>query len=109
MTYESYQDIASDDAVEWIVPVSLGDSHRGFRVMGTSQDYFEHYRYRRDRELTFAAGEAFDDLFDAVLGSDVASSLGYQLGDPIVVAHGLGDVGITEHDDKPFVVAGILG
>lgn len=108
MTYESYQDIASDDAVEWIVPVSLGDSHRGFRVMGTSQDYFEHYRYRRDRELTFAAGEAFDDLFDAVLGSDVASSLGYQLGDPIIVAHGLGDVGITEHDDKPFVVAGIL-
>jgi putative ABC transport system permease protein len=108
MTYESYQDIASDDAVAWIVPVSLGDSHRGFRVMGTSGGYFEHYRYRRDRELTFAAGQPFDDLFDAVLGADVAQQLGYQLGDPIVVAHGLGEVGITEHDDKPFTVAGIL-
>ncbi len=108
MTYESYRDIAADDAIDWIVPLSLGDSHRGFRVMGTTRDYFEHYRYRRDRHLTFADGEPFDDLFDAVLGSDVAAALGYQLGDPIIVAHGLGDVSFTEHDDKPFVVAGIL-
>lgn len=108
MTYESYEDIAANEAVAWIVPVSLGDSHRGFRVMGTSIGYFEHYRYRRDRELTFVAGAPFDDLFDAVLGSDVAAALDYELGDPIVVAHGLGDVSFAEHDDKPFVVAGIL-
>jgi len=108
MTYESYEDIATDEAVDWMVPVSLGDSHRGFRVMGTSRGYFERYRYRRDRQLTFTDGMPFDDLFDAVLGADVAADLGYQLGDPIVVAHGLGDVSFTEHDDKPFVVAGIL-
>ncbi len=108
MTYESYEDIARDEAVDWIVPVSLGDSHRGFRVMGTSQAYFEHYRYRRDRELTFAAGTPFDDLFDAVLGADVAAALDYELGDAIIVAHGLGEIGFAEHDDKPFVVAGIL-
>ena len=108
MTYESYEDIAADQAVEWIVPVSLGDSHRGFRVMGTSREYFERYRYRRDRQLTFQAGKPFDDLFDAVLGADVAAKLGYKLGDPIVVAHGLGDISFAEHDDKPFVVAGIL-
>ncbi len=108
MTFESYEDIAADDAVDWIVPVSLGDSHRGFRVMGTSLDYFERYRYRRDRQLAFADGKPFHDLFDAVLGADVAQSLGYKLGDPIVVAHGLGDVSFAEHDDKPFVVSGIL-
>jgi putative ABC transport system permease protein len=108
MTYESYEDIAGEEAVDWIVPVSLGDSHRGFRVMGTSRDYFERYRYRRDRQLTFANGKPFDDLFDAVLGADVAATLSYQLGDPIVVAHGLGDISFAEHDDKPFVVAGIL-
>ena len=108
MTYESYREIAADDAIDWIVPLSLGDSHRGFRVMGTTKAYFEHYRYRRDRQLTFADGKPFDDLFDAVLGADIAETLDYQLGDPIVVAHGLGDVGFAEHDDKPFVVAGIL-
>jgi len=108
MTYESFRDIGDEEAVDWIVPVSLGDSHRGFRVMGTSGDYFERYRYRRDRRLTFETGKPFDDLFDAVLGADVASTLDYQLGDPIVVAHGLGDISFTEHNDKPFVVAGIL-
>ena len=108
MTYESFREVAADDAIDWIVPLSLGDSHRGFRVMGTTQGYFQHYRYRRDRQLTFADGKPFDDLFDTVLGADVADALGYQLGDPIVVAHGLGDVGFTEHDDKPFNVAGIL-
>ena len=66
MTYESFQDIAADDAIDWIVPLSLGDSHRGFRVMGTTGDYFERYRYRRDRQLAFTDGEPFDDLFDAM-------------------------------------------
>jgi putative ABC transport system permease protein len=108
ITWESYQDISAQPEVAWIVPLSLGDSHRGFRVLGTTRDYFHHYRYRRDRDLTFAAGGPFEDLFDAALGQDVAEALGYRLGDPIVVAHGLGDTSFAEHDDKPFRVAGIL-
>jgi putative ABC transport system permease protein len=108
MTYESYEDMASDEAVDWIVPLSLGDSHRGFRVMGTTEEYFERYRYRRDRQLVFADGGRFDDLFDAVIGSDVAGSLGYQIGDAFVVAHGLGAISFAEHVYMPFVVAGIL-
>ena len=108
ITWESYQDIAARPEVAWIVPLSLGDSHHGFRVLGTTRDYFEHYRYRSDRGLAFTAGAPFGDLFDAVLGADVAEALGYRLGDPIVVAHGLGDTSFAEHDDKPFRVAGIL-
>ena len=45
---------------------------------------------------------------DAVIGADVAARLGYKLGDPIVIAHGLGAVSFLEHDDKPFRVVGIL-
>jgi putative ABC transport system permease protein len=108
ITWESYQDIVAQPEVAWIVPLSLGDSHRGFRVLGTTRDYFEHYRYRQDSGLTFTAGGPFDDLFDAVLGADVAEALGYNLGDSIVVAHGLGDTSFAAHDDKPFRVAGIL-
>ena len=108
ITWPSVEDIAARPEVEWIVPLSLGDSHRGFRVLGTTVDYFERYKFRDSRPLTFAAGAPFDDLFDAVLGSDVAQQLGYQLGDPIIVAHGLGRAGFVEHDDKPFRVAGIL-
>ena len=73
----------------WIVPLSLGDSHHGFRVLGTSAEYFERYKYRHGQNLKFAEGGPFSDLFDAVIGADVAEALGYKVGDPIVVAHGL--------------------
>jgi putative ABC transport system permease protein len=108
VTWRSYNDIASRPDVAWAVPLSLGDSHRGFRVLGTSRAYFDRYRYREGQGLTFTAGAPFADVFDAVLGADVAAALGYRLGDPIVVAHGLGSVSFAPHADKPFRVAGIL-
>lgn len=108
ISWDSYQTIASDPSVAWTVPLSLGDSHRGFRVLGTTTAYFEHYRYRGGQQLRFAEGEPFSDLYDAVIGADVAAALGYKLGDPMIVSHGLGDAGFAQHDDKPFRVAGIL-
>ena len=108
ISWSAYQRIARRPEVAWAIPVSLGDSHRGFRVMGTTADYFEHYRYGRKQPLAFSAGGPFDDLFDAVLGAEAAEALGYALGDPLVISHGLGAEGFRQHDDKPFRVAGIL-
>ena len=108
VSWASYQKIAHHPDVEWTIPISLGDSHRGFRVMGTSDEYFRHYRFAGGRALQFSTGGAFHDLYDAVLGADVARSLGYKLGDSIVIAHGLGNVSFAEHKDKPFRVVGIL-
>ncbi|MFT5631272.1 MAG: putative ABC transport system permease protein [Gammaproteobacteria bacterium] len=106
VTWESYQDIAARSDVEWIVPISLGDSHRQFRVMGTTQAFFEHYKYRQGRSLAVSDGAIMDDLFDTVIGADVAATLGYKIDDPIIVAHGLAS--FTEHKDQPFRVSGIL-
>ena len=108
VTWESYQKIAKHPDVDWSIPISLGDSHRGFRVMGTSLDYFAHYRFAGDQSLQFAQGGPWSDLYDAVLGADVADQLHYRVGDPIVLAHGVGSVSFAEHKDKPFKVAGIL-
>ena len=108
ISWESYQAIANLPKVAWTIPLSLGDSHRGFRVLGTTAAYFEHYRYARDRGLTLTQGAPFADLYDAVLGSEVARTLGYRLGDPIIIAHGTGDVSFARHTDKPFRVSGIL-
>lgn len=108
VSWESYQEIKAMPRVKWAVPLSLGDSHRGFRVLGTNSDYFVHYRYAQDKPLKFASGKPFEQVFDVVLGADVARQLGYSLGDSIVVAHGLGSSEFAEHDDKPFVVTGIL-
>jgi putative ABC transport system permease protein len=106
LTWESYHDIAKRRDVNWIVPISLGDSHRQFRVMGTTPAFFERYKYRSGRPLAIREGAIMDDLFDTVIGSDVAATLGYSIGDPIVVAHGLAS--FTKHDNQPFRVSGIL-
>jgi putative ABC transport system permease protein len=107
-TWQSYEDVAARLEVEWIVPISLGDSHQGFRVVGTSTAFFDRYRYRGGRPVAFAAGARFADLFDAVIGADVAEALGYRVGATIIVSHGLADLGLSQHADKPFVIAGVL-
>ncbi len=108
ISWESVEDIKSRNAIDWVIPLSLGDSHAGFRVLGTNLDYFEHYRYADKRALSLASGKHFDDVFDAVIGSEVASQLRYEVGDNIVVAHGTGSVALVEHDQQPFTVSGIL-
>src|SRR5690606_9812436 len=108
VSWQTYQEIAALPEVAWTVPMSLGDSHRGYRVLGTTADYFRHYRYGRSQPLAFAQGRVFEDVFDAVLGAEVARKLGYRLGDEMVLAHGIGRASFANHDDKPFRVAGIL-
>ena len=108
ITRQSANDVAALPGVAWTVPISLGDSHRGYRVVGTTPAYFDRYRYARERALEFAQGRRFEDLFDVVLGAEVADALGYDPGDRIVIAHGLGSAGLVRHDDLPFTVSGIL-
>jgi putative ABC transport system permease protein len=108
ISWESYQDIAGLPSVSWTVPISLGDSHRGYRVMGTTGDYFIHFRYGNKQNLRLDKGVEFNDLYEAVLGAEVARKLGYSLGDSIILSHGAGEVSFVKHEDKPFTVVGIL-
>jgi putative ABC transport system permease protein len=108
VSWDSYQLVARHRDVAWTIPISLGDSHRDSRVLGTNDNYFEHYRVAGGRPLAFTAGARFADTYDAVLGADVARELNYRIGDSIVIAHGAADVSFTQHDEEPFRVAGIL-
>lgn len=108
VSWKSYQDLSTMPDVKWAVPLSLGDSYRGYRVVGTSTGFFEHYHYGAKHPLAFAQGRAFDDLYDAVIGADVAAALGRHLGDEIVLTHGTGRISLATHADKPFRIVGIL-
>lgn len=108
ISWESYQDIKQNPSVKWTVPLSLGDSHKGFRVLGTNQDYFAFYQYGKHQPLQFSQGEKFTSPLEAVIGADVADKLKYQIGQKIVVAHGGGEVSFAMHDNLPFTVVGIL-
>lgn len=108
MSWEAAEAISARDDVAWTVPLSLGDSHRGERVLGTVGSYFEHYKYGDNTSLKLAEGNVFVDLFDVVLGAQTARLLGYELGDEIALTHGLGQAGISDHDHLPFRIVGIL-
>ena len=108
----SVEAIAKHRAVAWVVPLSLGDSHKGYAVLGTTAEYFNRFLYGDREPLALAQGSAFADgiegLYGAVLGAEVADALGYRLGSRLTLAHGAGGLPGAEHADKPFTVVGIL-
>ena len=108
ISWDSYKAVAAHPRVAWTAPISLGDSHRGYRVVGTTTAFFEHYRYGRRQALELDRGQRFDGVFEAVIGADVARELRYRVGQTITVAHGVSEVALRAHDDKPFTVVGIL-
>lgn len=92
----------------WLVPLSLGDSHRGYPVLATSSDYFKYYRYGKKKQLSFQTGIPFGHTFDIVLGSEVAKKLNYKLNDTIYLSHGVAKGNLPLHKNKPFHIVGIL-
>jgi len=111
ISWNSYQEIAAMPGIAWSIPLSLGDSHRGFRVLGTTADYFVHFRYGNNQSLALLEGRVFNENPDgylAILGAEAAERLGYSTGQTFTLSHGLGDVSFTQHHDHPFTVAGIL-
>ena len=108
VSWQSYQYITKQRGVKWSIPISLGDSHKGQAVLGTTLDYFKHYRFAKKQPLAFEQGQAFSSINEVVLGSEVASKLAYKIGDEIVISHGMGNTSFHHHDDNPFKVVGIL-
>jgi putative ABC transport system permease protein len=122
VSWQSYQRIIANPQVDWAIPLSLGDSHKGFAVIGTTNEYFTHYRYGDKRQLSFQAGARFtnsdvneheqvtsmNDHFDVVLGADAAKQLNYQVGEQMIIFHGVGKVSFSHHAEHPFTVVGIL-
>lgn len=106
--YESYEQIKNNPSVKWTIPISLGDSFRGHRVIGTNQDLFHFYQYGEKKKLSFAKGNAFRHLFEVVVGNEVAQKQQLKLGDSIHLTHGGGSESILEHDNIKFKIVGIL-
>ena len=109
ISWETYQHFKNHEVVDWVIPYSLGDGHRGFRVVGTDNSFFEHYHFRGNQGVELRQGHNLQGLWDVVLGAEVAKTLSYKLGDRVVVAHGVTNgEGVLKHDDKPFTVTGIM-
>ncbi|MEJ2603326.1 MAG: ABC transporter permease [Gammaproteobacteria bacterium] len=108
LSWQSYQHFAAAPGVAWSIPLSLGDSYRGYSVVGTTDAYFRSFRYGGQRRLEFAAGQGFGDGPAAVLGAAAAETLGHRVGEEIILSHGLGGTSFLEHDSHPVRITGVL-
>jgi putative ABC transport system permease protein len=93
--------LAKNPLVERTIPISLGDNYAGYRIVGTTHAYINHYQAK------LAQGSVWDAPMQVVLGATTARKLGLALGQSFVGAHGLGAGGHT-HGDNPYTVVGIL-
>lgn len=106
ISWDSYQSFSKHQEVLWTIPISLGDSHKQFRVLGTNNNYFKYFSFRNKQKLEFESGEKLKNIFDVVIGNDVQRTLNYKLDDNIIIAHGISSKSF--HDEFPFKVKGIL-
>jgi putative ABC transport system permease protein len=104
----TYQKWARHPAVKWTIPISLGDSYYGYRVVGTTSAFFEHYKFRNDGRVTAAEGRLLEGDKDVVVGIEVAKARKLGLGSEVTLTHGLRGTGISDHEEHPFTVVGIL-
>ena len=108
VTWDAVEAISEEERVSWVVPISLGDSHKNFRVVGTTEEFFERYKYGGGQPLDFIEGQKFNREAEVVLGAQVAVELSYGLGDSLILSHGMADVSFSHHDQVPIEVVGVL-
>ena len=108
VSWEAFDHWQNQKQVSWAVPISMGDTHRGHRVIATTDGFFEHFKYGQKKPLAWQQGHKFETNQDVVIGAAVARQLGYGLGHQLVLSHGSGKTSFTQHSDHPFSVVGIL-
>jgi len=106
--YTSFEKYSEHPEVKWAVPISLGDSHRGFRVIGTSRGFFENVKTGAKKSFEFPQGRPFASLFEVVVGADVAKRLHYKVGQKLVLTHGVDITNSFQHENAPFEIVGIM-
>lgn len=100
--YAEARKVAASPMVARSTPVSLGDSYRGFRIVGTDASYPELYGAK------LASGRMFGRGMEAVLGAEVARRSGLAPGSRLIGAHGLAVAAGAAHADHPFQIVGVL-
>jgi putative ABC transport system permease protein len=99
--FKAVKALEKNPMIASVIPLSLGDNLRGFRIVGTSHAYVAHYG------ATLAQGRLWDAPMQVVVGSIAAKKLGIQVGNTFIGSHGLGAGGHL-HGENPYTVTGIL-
>lgn len=101
ISLEEAKTLLDNPAIGMVIPLALGDNYRGYRIVGTTKEYSDHYK------ASLQSGDFWSSNFEVVIGADVAKAEEIAIGDEIVSSHGLSSSG-HKHDEKPLTVVGIL-
>jgi putative ABC transport system permease protein len=93
--------LSRDPLIKTVVPLALGDSYSGFRIVGTQHSYIALYQGAIDQ------GALWNKPFEAVLGSEVAQRTGLKIGEQFVGSHGIAEAG-EKHEHSPYTIVGVL-
>ena len=104
----TYEEIRNNRLVEWSIPISLGDTYKGYRVVATDENFFMQYRFRGDNKVVMETGKIPTETFDVVIGSEIAKKTHLKVGDPIILSHGISSQAFLAHDSTPFRIVGII-
>jgi putative ABC transport system permease protein len=110
ISLDYYNKLEKDPRVTLAVPFALGDNYNGFRIAGTSPQFFTLKGKPSDPPyFQLASGRLFEKPFEAVLGAKAAAKAGLVLGDTFISGHGvIRSLELDEHKDHPYTVVGIL-
>jgi putative ABC transport system permease protein len=109
VSLQSYEKWKAHPSILWTIPYSLGDSYQGYRVVGTDENFFQHYRFRGQQKIEFKSGQAFQNLQEVVVSEKAAEEFNLKIGTEVTITHGVTKgVGVLDHDDRPFKVVGVL-
>jgi putative ABC transport system permease protein len=109
LRWEDYLTIRTNPSVALAVPLAMGDNYLGWRVVGTTLDFFERPELDlKGGRFRLASGRWFDpELREAVVGSFAAARLGLNVGDEFEPYHGLAFDEHAQHEET-YVVVGVL-
>jgi putative ABC transport system permease protein len=93
--------VAKNRFVRTAIPLALGDSYNGFRIIGTTQAYANLYK------AELQEGNWWSNTMEVTIGSGAATALQLKVGDSFESTHGLTQDGHA-HDEQKFIVKGIL-
>jgi putative ABC transport system permease protein len=93
--------LKTNPLIKATVPLALGDSYEGFRIVGTDHDYVSLYDGKT------AEGRLWEKPYETVLGSEVAAHAGLKIGDKFIGSHGLVEGG-EKHEHSPYTIVGLL-
>ncbi len=103
-----FNELKEHEDVVAAFPIGMGDTYRGYRIVGTTPDLME-FEWGDRTPYALAEGRYFDAPFEAVVGANVAEDARLRLGATFYGTHGFVDSPYAQaHEDHPYTVVGIL-